>query len=117
MPAGAGGGATSATAGAQGDIVAAVHTTNAVACKTLVRRASPTERRVRAVEPADTRFLGFLVARAVADTRWHMACQEFAARGDGWNSLAVGIITVVFAVAVVVSVVETLFASLFMIPF
>ena len=93
MPSGAGGGATSATAGAQGDIVAAVHTTKTVACKTLVRRASPTERRVRALEPADTCFAGFEVARAVADTRWHMACHELAACGDGWNSLAVGIIT------------------------
>ena len=43
--------------------------------------------------PQNTRFAGFEVARAVADTRWHMACHELAACGDGWNSLAVGIIT------------------------
>ena len=86
--------ATGATAGAQRDIIAAVHATIAGACPALVRRASPTGRRVQALEPADTRVPGFEIARAVADARRHVACQDLAARGDGGiPSLAVEIIT------------------------
>eukprot|EP01048_Picozoa_sp_COSAG05_P029029 COSAG05_NODE_9329_length_631_cov_1.765038_1_plen_61_part_10 len=44
--------ATGATAEAQRDIIAAVHATIAGACPALVRRASPTGRRVQALAGA-----------------------------------------------------------------